>query len=343
MIEAEDPHRDRRAKLFTESLETSNEPRWGYFGVPGPLAIGDNSYAPKMIKKPKEEDEGEPIRNIQTRPVKKGAGPDVYFSFEPPLSNGLDYSDMYVDPGSVNKKGKVWMLDPEAKFKPAGKVNWETNKGISYEDHCDSFRDPIEMKAKYAETGKPNMLTNPAKKGGGGVYTKGVLFGMDEERLFWESQADDYDAAKKLRAEELIAHKKMLQEAPFKGNAYGNGNFSSNEETYMYDIPTHIPRDPVPSNVKIVNHEAKFKPSNPMKKGVLEGCIGTWGEGDASFPEWIAEPVPGGAVRKEKEENAPPPFKIGAPKGIRKPTPSVTTNLRNMRNERPSSFARPNL
>ena len=49
------------------------------------------------------------------------------------------------------------------------------------------------------------MMTNPPKKGGGGVYTKGVLFGMDEERLFWESQADDFDAAKKMRREELEA------------------------------------------------------------------------------------------------------------------------------------------
>merc|ERR1712193_340827 len=98
------------------------------------------------------------------------------------------------------------------------------------------------MKEKYAEVGKPNMLTNPPKKGGG-VYTKGVLFGMDEERLFWESQADDYDAAKKMRWEELQLHQKLLQEAPFKGNDYGNRNFGSNEETYMYDIPTHIPRE----------------------------------------------------------------------------------------------------
>jgi len=150
------------------------------------------------VRKPKDEDgDGEPIRNVQTRPVRKGAGPDVYFNFEPPLSNGLDYTDPFIDPGLMNRKGKVWMIDPEAKFKPSGPPLVDLSKGITYVEHCDSFRDPVAMRAKYAETGRPNMMTNPAKKGGGGVYTKGVLFGMDEERLFWESQADDYDAAKK--------------------------------------------------------------------------------------------------------------------------------------------------
>jgi hypothetical protein len=341
MIE-EDPFREHRSKLLAESLETSNEPRWGYFGIPGSLAIGDNSYAPRKMRVPKNEDDtGEPIANIKTRPVRKGAGPDVYFNFEPPLSNGADYSDPFIDPGLMGRKGKVWMIDPEAKFKPSGPSYVDLSKGITYVEHCDSFRDPVAMRAKYAEAGKPNMVTNPMKKGGGGVYTKGVLFGMDEERLFWESQADDYDAAKKQRARELEAHKKLLQESAFKGNDYGNRNFASNEESYMYDVPTHIPREPKPNNAKVANHEAAFKPCNPTKRGVLEGCMGKWGEAESHFPEWVPEPVAGGAVRKAKVEDAPPAFKVGAPRGIRKPTPSVTTNLRNMRNERPSSFSRP--
>jgi hypothetical protein len=338
----EDPFKDLRAKILTESIETSNEPRWGYFGIPGSLSIGDNSYAPRLVRKPKSDDD-ETIRNIGTRPVRKGAGPDVYFEFAPPLSNGLDHSDPFIDPGLMNRKGKVWMVDPDAKFKPPGPPLVNISKGITYVEHCDSFRDPAAMKEKYAETGKANIVTNPSKKGGGGVYTKGVLFGMDEERLFWESQADDYDAAKKLRAEDLKRHKELLQEAPFKGNDYGNKNFSSNEECFHSDVPTHIPRDPEPVNIKVAQHEAAFKPSHPVKKGVLYGCMGKWGESEANFPVWIPEPVPGGAVRKAKVEDAPPPMKIGAPRGIRKPTPSVTCHLRNMRNERPSSFARPNL
>ena len=42
---------------------------------------------------------------------------------------------------------------------------------------------------------KPNIITGPTKKGGGGVYTPGVLFGFDEERKFPEYVSDDYEIA----------------------------------------------------------------------------------------------------------------------------------------------------
>merc|ERR1719230_1285985 len=85
-MEVEDKLSERRAQILTESLEKSNETGWGYFGIPGSLCIGDNSYAPRLVRKPKEEgDEGEPIRNIQAAPLKRGHGPDVYFNFDCPL------------------------------------------------------------------------------------------------------------------------------------------------------------------------------------------------------------------------------------------------------------------
>lgn len=40
---------------------------------------------------------------------------------------------------------------------------------------------------------KRNLVTNPGKKGGGGLLTPGVLFGMDEERRFPLHVPDDYD------------------------------------------------------------------------------------------------------------------------------------------------------
>jgi len=337
MIATEDAHAGLRTNILTASLESSNEPGWGYFGIPGSLCIGDNSYAPRLVRKPKDEAaEGEPIRNIQAAPLKRGHGPDVYFNFDVPLC----IDDPYQDPSTMMKKGKVQMLDPEAAFKPPGSIKRSTNKlEYEYVPHMDTKKDPLETKEKYPKDYMPprNILTNPAKKGGGGVYTPGVLFGFDEERKFSAHMPDNYDAPKELRKKEIEEHRAMLQEQPFKCMEYGNKSFFTNEDMFKYDLPSHIPREPVQLDIKTYPHEMPFKPSNPAKKGQVYGCM-------QAFPEHMPEPSPGGAVRQPPVEGEPPPaFRIGHPGRVCNPTPSVTTMSRNMRAERPASFARPNL
>lgn len=332
MVEAEDRHQEKRAAILTQSLEGSNAPGWGYFGVPGSLAIGDNSYAPKLTKKPVEDDGGEPLKNITTAPLRKGAGTDVHFQFETPLALG----DPYIDPYRLNGQGKVTMLDPDAAFKPPGSVRTSTNKlGYGYLPHCDTAKDPKEVREKYRDYMPPRqILTNAAKKGGGGVLTGGVLFGYGDTK-FPEHMPDDYDAPKKLRKQELEEHRGKLQEMSFRSNSYGNKQFGDNIETFNYQVPTHIPREKVPADIsRRFPHESSFKPSNPTRKGVLHGTIG-------GIPEYIEDPVPGGAVRKPAQESIP--YKLGCPRKATNPMPSVVTNMRNMRNERPSSFRRPAL
>ncbi|CAE7341843.1 impact-A [Symbiodinium microadriaticum] len=332
MVEAEDKFAALRTKIFTESIESSNEPRWGYFGIPGPLAIGDNSYAPRLVKKVVSEDEEEVTRNIQTAPTKKGTTPDVYFKFETPLGLG----DPFTDPGSAMKKGKMWMLDPDAAFKPPGTVKTGINKlGYEYVDHCDQVKDPKAVKEKYAEWTPPrNIFGGNSKRGGPGVLTGGVLFGFGEPGAFPEHVPDDYDAARKQRKKELEEHHSKVQEQPFKGIDYGNRFFQSNEEAFGgYEHPTHVPRDPPPDKTAKYPHESAFRPTNPMKRDAV-GCL------MGGIPEYI--PCPEEPLkRKPKDEDAPPAFKVGAPRHVVKPTPSVTTLTRNMRNERPSSFMRP--
>ncbi|CAL1129966.1 unnamed protein product [Cladocopium goreaui] len=127
-----------------------------------------------------------------------------------------------------------------------------------------------------------------------------------------------------------------VQEQSFKGLDYGNRYFQTNEEAFGgYEQPTHVPRDPMPDKAVKYPHESPFRPPNPMKRDAV-GCL------MGGIPEYIPcpeDPV----VRKPKVEDAPPAFKTGAPKYVAKPTPSVTTLARNMRNERPSSFMRPTL
>jgi len=179
MEEADDKYSALRTKHFTESLEASNEPRWGYFGVAGSLAIGDNSYAPRLVKKPASDEDGEIIRNIGTAPTKKGSGPDVYFQFETPLGLG----DPYQDPGLAIKPGKVWMVDPDASFKPAGKVRQGVNKlGYEYVPHCDAVKDPKAIKEKYTEYVPPRNIY-------GGASKKGRWWRADRRGSFWLRRA----------------------------------------------------------------------------------------------------------------------------------------------------------
>jgi len=327
-----------RAKVLTESLETSNEPKFGYFGFAGPLCIGDTSAGGFLMKRKEAaaDDAGEPIRNIQSAPTKKGMHPNVFFSFAPPLC--LD--DPYVDPHSMVKKGKVWMIDPEAAFKPAGKIKRSGNKlGYEYVPHMDSVKDPKAVKeALQGHMPLRQIYAAPCKKGGGGVLTNGVLMGWpeNENRALPEHIPDDYDAARKLRKADLEHHKKLLQETPFRSMGYGNNNFGSNTETFGCNVPTHIPRDPEPDLTKPYPHEAQFRPANPMKKGALKGCC-------SDFTEWVPDPYPDSNIQRKPPPvgEVQPSFRVGAPPKVQKPTPSVTTLTRNMRAERPSSFARP--
>merc|ERR1719498_1015218 len=110
-----------------------------------------------MKKEPKADGDGEPIRNIQSGVTKKGMHPNVFFSFAPPLC----IDDPYQDPHTMVKKGKVEMLDPDAAFKPPGKIKRSINRlGYEYVDHKDSFKDPKEVREKYLDAIPPRNITS---------------------------------------------------------------------------------------------------------------------------------------------------------------------------------------
>lgn len=332
----EDRFPEKRAKILSESLAESNEPRWGYFGCSGPLAIGDNSYAPIVKRKPKEEAEmDEPLRQIQCNPPKKGMGTDIYFKFETSVALG----DPYKDPGFALKKGKVTMIDPEAAMRPPGKVRYGINKlGYEYIEHKDTLKDPKEINERYKDYMPPRqILSRPPLKGGGGTLTPGVLFGMDEERKFPEHKPDDYHNAHKMRLKELEEHRAKLPELPFKGNDHGHKAFHPDTDVYIQHHPTHIPREkkPEPESTLKAPHENPFRPSNPSKKGVPQALLG-------GYYEYIGDPETK-LTRKPKVEDEKAPFKGNVPGKFTNPTASVVCNTRNMRRERPASFARPSL
>jgi hypothetical protein len=346
-----DKHASLRATILEESMKNSMEPgallKWGYFGNINTLAIGDNSYSPPTIRKAKDDSDVNTTINITSRPNKGGRHPGDYFKFE--QSHGVD--DPYVDPGAHYKPGKVEMLDPDAKFKPVRTVPKPVNKlGYEYIPHCDTAKDPKMVKEQYKETGPSNILCNPVKKGGPGVLTTGVLFGYrgtDDPGKFPEHLPDEYDGLKVERKNELKEHKDKVtkcHEVPFRQMAYGNNNFWIDSDVYNYrenaGVPTHVPRDKAAfdKHIKQYPHEAPMRPSNPSKKGIVYGLMGGKGA-----HEYIEDP-PAPVVRKPKPadgEEPPPPFKGSNPRNLRHATSSIMTLSRNMRADRPSSFARP--
>lgn len=347
----DDKHAELRATILEESMKNSMEPgsllKWGYFGNINSLAIGDNSYSPVAQRKAKADDSDvNTTINITTKPNKGGNHPADYFKFE--VSHGVD--DPYQDPGAHYKPQKIEWFDKDAVFKPVRTVPKPANKlGYEYIPHCDTAKDPKMVKEQYkGYTGPHNILCNPVKKGGPGVLTTGVLFGFrgpEEPGKFPEHLPDEYDGLRQARKDELKAHKDLVtkyHEAPFRSGAYGNSDFWINSDIYNYrenagGQPTHIPRDKeaADKHVRQYPHEAPMRPSNPSKKGIVYGLMG--GKGAI---EYIGDPEPP-VVRKPKVEDPPPPFKGSNPRNLRHATSSIMTLPRNMRADRPSSFARP--
>lgn len=342
----DDKHASKREKILQESMDSSNQPSWGYFGLGGSLAIGDNSYAPVITRKPKEEEEmAEPMRQIQCNPMKKGAGVDAYFTFETSVALG----DPYQDAAYAIKKGRVKHLNPEAAFMPPGTVGQSVNKlGYEYIDQKDTVKDPKAIKEKYKDFMPPRqILSNPPKKGGGGTLTQGVLFGFGEQSSpFPAHVSDDYNAPRKLRMKELEEHKSKLQEAPFKGHDHGYKQFESDQDLFHNEPGSNVPR--VRKQVQLTKpypHEAPFRPANPPKKGntpkpVVQGETRDYLGGTY---EYIGDPETKTQRKPKSDEPEKAPFKGCLPKSLHNPMPSVVCNTHNMRRERPSSFARPAL
>lgn len=85
-------------------------------------------------------------------------------------------------------------------------------------------------------------------------------------------------------------------------------------------------------------HDKAFKPSNPTKKGAINGTI-------SKFPDYLPNP-PVELKRKAvvEGEDAPAPlhekgFKATY-RGLTRPQPSIATNSRNLKSQFPSAFAR---
>lgn len=315
---------EKRKKILELSMASANEPRFGYFGFTSPLAVGENSKAPRF-KKMTEDEFRKP--NILTNPSKKGMTLDTMFQFIQPLCIG----DPYNESAGAVKRDKVKVREGEEQFRPAGAVKFNLSGGIEYIPSGEGTRqrhkiDPVIM---------PNIVTNPGRKGGAGTIVPGVLFGFGEERRFPEHVPDDYEIASKLKRAELKKEtENKIHEQAFRGCGYGNGTFQNNVEAFHCEQPYGIPLPEQPSKTKVVAHEGAFRPVGNIKTGP-DGYL-------QPFPEWQPDPVPQprrrakDAVASDKES-----WKVGAPVEVSNPQPAVQMMQKNLRSEFPQSFQRP--
>lgn len=318
----------RRAEIMAESMEHACEPRFGYFGYTSPLAIGDNSGQPL---KSKFTNFKQP--NIQAHATKKGGTVDTYFWFITPMAVG----DPYIMPKNRAMQPAVKLKDGEQPFRPGGLMQWGLSQGIVYggTGEGDGSRDS-RKRQRVIPNIQPNIVTSITKKGGGGVYTPGVLFGFGDNRAgLPEHIPDPFDIKSQLRRAEMKAERdSKIHEVGFRGCGYGNGTFSSSQESYKCDQPYGIPRELMKFEPAKVSHEMPMKLGQKVKTGHDACC--------SPYPEWMPDPIPMPRKRIHKgEKSDQEQWRVGAPSEHNNPQPAIQMIDRNLRREFPASFRRP--
>lgn len=168
-----------------------------------------------------------------------------------------------------------------------------------------------------------NIQTNPIKKGQIG---KQVTFGGTIPYI-----EDDYNRPKLFANAEREYHESMLQDKPFSQRVKKTGQFNTNRKILEENPP--IPhRQPKPATAPLIEHDKPFRPTHPPKKGYNKTI--------AKFPAYIEDPKKPVTRRVPIEgEEEKPKFKPTHQYKTR-PTPSVATNLRNIKTAFPSVFRR---
>lgn len=172
-----------------------------------------------------------------------------------------------------------------------------------------------------------NFTTMPAKKGN--CTSKGATFGGMAEHM-----ADDYNYPKVISRKELDYHLSKLQDVPFKNRARRTPNGNFNSDLQVYDQKPEIKAKPAPERKKnqceLGIHDKPFFPARPPKTGYNKTL--------EKFPEYKENPLKF-ISRQPVNEDAPPAWKQ-THKHKTRPSPSVQTNLRNLKASFPSVFRR---
>ena len=265
--------------------------------------------------------------NIRTNPVKKGAAIDkVLFSKPGYTALGDPYIQTSNPIGRVENRATQIANGNEKPFRPQTNV-----KERIYRASYEHMTDYVDIQKNYRSdenprevvTMPPNIRTNPIKKG---QHGKQVTFGGTIPYM-----EDDYNRPKYFAAAEREYHYSKLQDKPFSQRAKKTDTFNTHKQILEENPP--IPhRAPKPKTAPAIEHDKPFKPSNPPKKGYNKTL--------AKFPVYQEDPKKPVTRKVPIEgEDEKPKFKPTHNSKSR-PTPSVATNLRNMKTAFPSVFRR---
>jgi len=309
-----------KTKILAESLQKEGRNRFGLFSYPPAGISGTGDYDYNKTKK--LGNDGKPLtqpRGLFSGPVSSGKVESSYFSKTAYVSIG----DKYIDPESRDRQyllAKKKKNPHENEFKPSDGTKTDPFKAL-----YSHMTEHAAMKKNYrGADGKVvipprNITTNPPKYGHGDS-TVGHLLNKTYPHM-----ADPYNRPQELLSKERAEHKKKLQEAPFRTVSHGNNLFFTARKTFGKDekaLPSGKLK-PLSPSAKL--HENPFRPSHPAKVGYNKTL--------QKFPEYKPDPIRI-AVRKipnpaEKKE----PFKLNAPVIDERPTPSISLNPQNLKNE----------
>lgn len=168
-----------------------------------------------------------------------------------------------------------------------------------------------------------NILTNPIKRGQSG---KQVYFGGKVPYM-----EDDFDRPKKLAALERSASHALMQDKPFSQRVKKRDTFNTHRAVFGEDVP--IPhRQRKPPMGPLMEHDKPFKPSHPPRLGYNKTI--------ARFPPYKEDPKkPITRKMKVEGEDEKPKFRPSHNYKTR-PTPSIATNMRNLRTSFSTVFRR---
>ena len=297
--------------------------RHGMFSVPISNAIGDDTYF--VSKKARKDAEGHVItdpRNFTTKNVKKGHIDSVLFSKPDYVSINDPFKEAAGVPQRAPIKDSYKDSGHDMNFKPAKTFQRKVKADF---DHLSDY---VEIKKcrKAPEGGvitePKNFLTNPPKAGEVG---KGTSFGGNLPHM-----PDEYERRKELARKERLEHEKKLQEKPFSQRIKEKETFGTIKETFGEDR-VYPQRKAPPKPVPPMTHDAPFKPSNPPRKGYNKTID--------KFPPYKEDPLKFAVRNKSAEHDDRAKWKPSHNKKTI-PTPSVTTNYKNLKSEFPSVFRR---
>lgn len=203
-------------------------------------------------------------------------------------------------------------------FKPAKQVQRKVKADFEH------MQDYTEVKKNFKGpdgviTEPRNFLTNPPKVG---LVGKNTTFAGNLEHM-----ADPFDHRKELEKKEREDHLSKLQEKPFSNKVKPRETFAAVKEVFGEDRE-YPARKEAEKRKPLMEHDAPFKPSNPPKRGYNKTLD--------KFPEYKEDPLKE-VVRKKGADDDKAKWKPTYNKRS-KPTPSVTTNYKNLKSEFPSVF-----